>query len=94
MCRLLLFVPPNVIHTSVLHSRDLILSLFLEEIHPEHHQALLLTSFSCDPSQSSISRKGDQEKNNDSTDHIHQLENTTTVWRHKPEDRTKSNKML
>ena len=31
-------------------------------------------------------RKGDQEKNNDSTDLIHQHENTTIVSRHKPED--------
>ena len=39
-------------------------------------------------------RKGDQEKNNDTTDHIHQHENTTIVSRHKPEDPIKSNKML
>ena len=31
-------------------------------------------------------RKRDQEKNNDSKDHIHQHENTTIVSRHKPED--------
>ena len=31
-------------------------------------------------------RKGDQEKNNGSPDHIHQHENTTIVSRHKPED--------
>ena len=39
-------------------------------------------------------RKGDQEKNNDSTYHIHQHANTTIVSRHKPEDQIKSNKML
>ena len=39
-------------------------------------------------------RKGYQEKKNDSTDHIHQHENTTIVPRHKPEDQIKSNKML
>ena len=39
-------------------------------------------------------RKGDQEKNNDSTDHIHQHENTTIVPRHKPEDQIESNNML
>ena len=39
-------------------------------------------------------RKGDQEKNNDSTDHIHQHENTTIVSRHKPEDQIKSIKMI
>ena len=32
--------------------------------------------------------------NNDSTEHIHQHENTTIVSRHKPEDQIKSNKML
>ena len=37
-------------------------------------------------------RKGDQEKNNDSTEHIHQHENTTIVSRHKPEDQIKSKK--
>ena len=31
---------------------------------------------------------------NDSTDHIHQHENTTIVSRYKPEDQTKSNTML
>ena len=39
-------------------------------------------------------RKGDQEKNNDSTDHIHQHENSTILSRHKPEYQIKSNKML
>ena len=39
-------------------------------------------------------RKGYQEKNNDSTDHIHQHENTTIVSRHKPEDQIKSITML
>ena len=39
-------------------------------------------------------RKGDQEKKNDSTDHIHQHENTTIVSRHKPEDHIKIIKML
>ena len=34
-------------------------------------------------------RKRDQEKNHDSTDHIHQHENTTIVSRHKPEDQIK-----
>ena len=38
--------------------------------------------------------KGDQEKNNDSTEYIHQHENTTMVSRNKPEDQIKSNKML
>ncbi len=38
--------------------------------------------------------KGDKEKNIDSTDHIHQHENTTIVSRHKPEDQIKSDKML
>ena len=37
---------------------------------------------------------GDQEKNNDSTDHIHQHENTTIVSRHKPDDQIKSDQML
>ena len=39
-------------------------------------------------------RKGHEEKNNDSTDHIHQHENTTIVPRHTPEDQIKSNKMF
>ena len=39
-------------------------------------------------------RKGDQEKKNDSTEHIHQHENTTIVSKHKPENQIKSNKML
>ncbi len=34
------------------------------------------------------------KKNNDSTEHIHQHENTTIVSKHKPEDQIKSNKML
>ena len=37
---------------------------------------------------------GDQENNDDSTDHINQHENTTIVPRHKPEDWIKSNKLL
>ena len=39
-------------------------------------------------------RKRDQEKNHDSTDHIHQHENTTIVSRHKNEDQIKSDNML
>ena len=39
-------------------------------------------------------RKGDQENNNDSTDHIHQHENTTIVSRHTPEDQIKIITML
>ena len=35
-------------------------------------------------------RKGDQETNNDSMDHIHQHENTTIVSRHKHDDQIKS----
>ena len=31
-------------------------------------------------------RKGDQEKNDDSTDHIPQYDTVTIVQRHKPED--------
>ena len=38
--------------------------------------------------------KRDQEKNNDSTEHIHQHENTTIVSKHKPEDPIKGNNML
>ena len=38
-------------------------------------------------------RKGDQEKNNDCTDHIHQHENSTIVTGHKPEEHIESNKM-
>ena len=39
-------------------------------------------------------RKRDQEENHDSSDHIHQHENTTIVSRHKPEDQIKIDKML
>ena len=39
-------------------------------------------------------RKRDQGENHDSSDHIHQHENTTIVSRHKPEDQIKSDKML
>ena len=39
-------------------------------------------------------RKGDQEKSNDSTEHIHQHENTTIVSRHNSVDRIESNKMV
>ena len=39
-------------------------------------------------------RKRDQEENPDSSDHIHQHENTTIVSRHKPEDQIKSDQML
>ena len=39
-------------------------------------------------------QKRDQEENHDSSDHIHQHENTTIVSRHKPEDQIKSDKIL
>ena len=39
-------------------------------------------------------RKGDQEKNHDSTDHIHQHENTSIVPRHTSEYQIQSNTML
>ena len=39
-------------------------------------------------------RKKNQEENHDSSDHIHQHENTTIVSRHTPEDQIKSDKML
>ena len=39
-------------------------------------------------------RKRDQEKNHDSTDHIHQHKNTTIVSRHKPGYQIKSDKMI
>ena len=38
--------------------------------------------------------RSEKEINNDSTEHIHQHENTTIVSRHKPEDQIESNKML
>ena len=39
-------------------------------------------------------RKRDQEENQDSSEHIHQHENTTIVSRHKPEDQIKIDTML
>ena len=39
-------------------------------------------------------QKRDQEKNIDSTNHIHQHENTTIVPRHKHEDQIESNNLI